>query len=152
VAKGLDESKLRSRHRNAYIALYIIGGLSLLLGLVAELGHVDVLLRVLGGIGWFAAVEGIILIALGYFTMRGSLLALGIALGLYGLETIVIVLAGAFAGIWLRLLILFFLVQGFMALRELKRRQAVGATPASASSSPTASEPSVPRQEQSTTS
>jgi hypothetical protein len=50
------------------------------------------------------------------------------------------------------LLILFFLVQGFMALRELKRRQAVGATPASASSSPTASEPSVPRQEQSTTS
>ena len=46
-------------------------------------------------------------------------------------------------GIWIRLLVLFFLVQGFMALRELKRRQAVGAI---------ASEPSAPRPERPTTS
>jgi hypothetical protein len=151
VAKTLDESKLRSRHRNAYIALYIVGGLTLLLGLVAELGRVDVLLQLFGS-GWVVAAEGLILIVLGYFTMRGSLLALGIALGLYAIDAIATLAIAGIRGIWLRLLVLFFLVQGFMALRELKRRQTVGATPASASSSPTASEPSVPRQEQSTTS
>jgi hypothetical protein len=151
VAKTLDESKLRGRHRNAYIALYIVGGLTLLLGLVAELGRVDVLLQLFGS-GWVVAAEGLILIVLGYFTMRGSLLALGIALGLYAIDAIATLAIAGIRGIWLRLLVLFFLVQGFMALRELKRRHTVGATPASASSSPTASEPSVPRQEQSTTS
>ncbi|MDQ6713635.1 MAG: hypothetical protein M3Z28_10690 [Candidatus Dormibacteraeota bacterium] len=147
----MDETKLRSRHRNAYIALYIIGGLTLLLGLFAELGHVDVLLKLFGS-GWFAAAEGIILIALGYFTMRGSLIALGIATGLYGIETVVVLLAGAFAGIWLRLLILFFLVQGFMALRELKGRQRVAASPVSPTSSPAPTDPSLPRQDSPTTS
>jgi hypothetical protein len=146
VAKTLDESKLRSRHRNAYLALYIVGGLTLLLGLVAELGRVEVLLQLFGS-GWAVAVEGLILIVLGYFTMRGSLIALGIAIGLYTIDAIATVMIAGVRGIWLRLLVLFFLVQGFMALRELKRRQTVAASPASPSSSPAAAEPSVPRQE-----
>jgi hypothetical protein len=146
VAKTLDESKLRSRHRNAYLALYIVGGLTLLLGLVAELGRVEVLLQLVG-IGWAVAVEGLILIVLGYFTMRGSLIALGIAIGLYAIDAIATVMIAGVRGIWLRLLVLFFLVQGFMALRELKRRQTVAASPASPSSSSAAAEPSVPRQE-----
>jgi hypothetical protein len=126
VAKTLDESKLRSRHRNAYIALYIVGGLTLLLGLVAELGRVGVLLQLFGS-GWGVAAEGLVLLVLGYFTMRGSLLALGIALGVYAIDAIATVAIAGIQGIWLRLLVLFFLVQGFMALRELKRRQ-TGAT------------------------
>ena len=142
VAKTLDDSKLRSRHRNAYLALFIVGGLTLALGLVAELGRVDVLLQLFGS-GWIVAVEGLVLLVLGYFTMRGSLLALGIALGLYAIDAIATVAIAGIRGIWLRLLVLFFLVQGFMALRELKRRQAAGAT---------TSEPSVPRQEPPTTS
>lgn len=146
MAKNLDESKLRSRHRNAYLALYIIGGLTLLLGLVAELGRVDVLLQLFGS-GWLVAVEGLVLLVLGYFTMRGSLIALGIALGLYAIDAIATFLIAGVRGIWIRLLVLFFLVQGFMALRELKRRQAVPTTPASESPSPTATEPSVPRQD-----
>lgn len=142
MAKTLDDSKLRSRHRNAYLALYIVGGLTLVLGLVAELGRVDVLLQLFGS-GWIVAVEGLVLLVLGYFTMRGSLLALGIALGLYAVDAIATVAIAGIRGIWIRLLVLFFLVQGFMALRELKRRRAAGTT---------ASEPSVPHPEQSTTS
>jgi hypothetical protein len=149
--KTLDESKLRSRQRNAYLALYIVGGLTLLLGLVAELGRVDVLLQLFGS-GWVVAVEGLILVVLGYFTMRGSLLALGIALGLYAIDAIATVAIAGIRGIWLRLVVLFFLVQGFMALRELKRRQILAASPASPVPSPTASEPAAARQEHPTTS
>jgi hypothetical protein len=138
MAKVLDESKLRSRHRNAYIALYIIGGLTVLLGLVAELGQVDVLLKLLGS-GWIVAAVGLISIVLGYFTMRGSLIALGIAIALYGIDTILILVSGGLAGIWIRALVLYFLIQGFLALRELKRRQthlASPGTPASAAAEP----------------
>ena len=126
MARALDESKLRSRHRNAYIALYVVGGLTLLLGLTAELGRVEVLLQLFGS-GWVVAVEGLILLVLGYFTMRGSLLALAIAMGIYGIDAILTLVASGFQGIWLRALVLFFLIQGFLALRELKRRQTVGA-------------------------
>lgn len=117
MAKVLDESKFRSRHRNAYIALYVIGGLTLLLGLVTALGRVELLPQVF-------AVEGAILIVLGYFTMRGSLLALGIATGLYAIDTTLNVAAGIYQGIVIRVVVLFFLIRGLMALGQLKRRQA----------------------------
>ena len=121
MAKALDESKLRRRYRNAYIALYVIGGLTVLLGLVTALGRVAVLPQVF-------AVEGAILIVFGYFTMRGSLLALGIATGLYAIDGVLTVATGSYQGIVIRVLILFFLIQGLMALRELKRRQTPPAT------------------------
>jgi len=124
MAKVADESKLRSRVRNASIALYVIGGLTLLLGLTAELARVDLLLEMFGS-GWAVAAEGLILIVLGYFTMRGSLLALGIAIAIYAVDAILSLLSGGISGIWLRALVLFFLIQGVIALRELKRRQTV---------------------------
>ena len=117
--KGLDESKLRRRYRNAYIALYVIGGLTILLGLVVALGRVQFLPEVF-------AVEGAILIVFRYFTMRGSLLALGVATGLYAIDGVLTVASGSYQGIVIRLLILYFLVQGLMALRELKRRESMG--------------------------
>jgi hypothetical protein len=129
MAAKLDERKLHGRHRNAYLALYIIGALTLLLGVIAELGRVEVLLQLFGS-GWVVAVEGLVLLALGYFTMRGSLVALGIAIALYALDAISSVLLGGIRGIWIRLLVLFFLVQGFIALRELKRRRAAAEMPA----------------------
>ena len=117
--KALDDSKLRRRYRNAYIALYVIGGLTMLLGLVTALGRVEVLPEVF-------AVEGAILIVFGYFTMRGSLLALGVATGLYAIDGVLTVASGSYQGIVIRVLILYFLVQGLMALRELKRRESMG--------------------------
>ena len=109
-------------YRNAYIALYVIGALTLLLGLITALGRVEVLPQV------FAA-EGVILIVFGYFTMRGSLLALAIATGLYAIDGVLTVVGGSYSGIVIRVLILFFLIQGLIALRELKRRQTVGTSP-----------------------
>jgi len=143
MATAVDDSKLRRRYRNAYIALYVIGGLTLLLALVTALGRIAVLPQVF-------AVEGAILIVFGYFTMRGSLLALAIITGLYAIDGVLTVASGSYQGIVIRVLVLFFLIQGLMAMRELKRRTAV-ASPASPTASPTA-EPSVPRQEPPTTS
>ena len=136
--KQLDDAKLRSRQRNAYIVLYVIGGLTLLLGLIAELGRVDVLLQYFGS-GWFVAVEGAVVIVLGYFTMRGSMIALGIAIALYTLDLFTtLALSGGrgFSGIIVRILVLFLLVQGFMAMRELKHRSAEPAAPPSAAPPP----------------
>lgn len=136
--KQLDDGKLRSRQRNAYIALYVIGGLTLLLGLIAELGRVDVLLQYFGS-GWFVAVEGAVVIVLGYFTMRGSMIALGIAIALYTLDMLTtLALSGGrgLSGIVVRILVLYLLVQGFLAMRELKRRSGVAAAPSSATPPP----------------
>ena len=121
MAKALDDSKLRRRYRNAYIALYVIGALTLLLGLITALGRVEVLPQVF-------AVEGVILIVFGYFTMRGSLLALAIATGLYAIDGVLTVVGGSYSGIVIRVLILFFLIQGLIALRELKRRETTPGT------------------------
>ena len=134
MARQLDERKLRGRHRNAYLALYIIGGLTLLLGVTAEIGRVEALLQLFGS-GWVVAVEGVVLLALGYFTMRGSAIALGIAIVLYGLDALSTVLLGGIRGVWIRLIVLFFLIQGFLAMRELKRR-AASASPGPAPATP----------------
>ena len=145
MAKALDDSKLRRRYRNAYFALYVIGGLTLLLGLVTALARIEVLPQVF-------AIEGAILIVFGYFTMRGSLLALAIATGLYIIDGVLTAAAGSYQGIVVRLLILFLLIQGLIALRELKRRQMSGASPGSAAPTATPVESSMPPQEPPTTS
>src|SRR5256884_4176131 len=138
--KALDQSKPRRRFRNAYVGLYVIGALTILLGLVAALARAQVLPEVF-------AVEGAILIVFGYFTMRGSLLALGIATGLYALDGVLTVAAGSYQGIVIRVLILYFLIQGLIALRELKRRQMSGASPGTAAPRVTPVESSIPPQE-----
>ena len=117
-------------------ALYVVGCLTLFLALITALAPIAVLPLVY-------AIEGALLLAFGYLTMRGSLLALGIATGLYTLEGLLLAAGGRYQGIVLRVLILFFLIQGFRALRELKRRQTPGTTEP---------EPSVPRPERPTTS
>lgn len=121
MAAPVEAQKLRGRVRNAYVALFIIGGLTVLLGLVAELGRVQALLQLFGS-GWFIAVEGLVLLILGYFTMRGSLIALGIAIAIYALDAIASLGLGSISGLGLRLVVLAFLIRGFLALRELKKR------------------------------
>lgn len=126
MASKVDDGKLQARVRYAYSALYIVGGLTVLLGLIAELGRIDALLQVLGS-GWLVAVEGLVMVALGYFTMRGSLIALGIAIAVYAIDAIASLLIGAISGLWIRLLVLALLIRGFLALRELRRRSTGGA-------------------------
>ena len=121
MAAPVEAQKLRGRVRNAYVALFIIGGLTVLLGLVAELGRVQALLQLFVS-GWFIAVEGLVLLILGYFTMRGSLIALGIAIAIYALDAIASLGLGSISGLGLRLVVLAFLIRGFLALRELKKR------------------------------
>src|SRR5438552_18933627 len=106
--KALDDSKLRRRYRNAYIALYVIGGLTMLPGLVTALGRVEVLPEVF-------AVECAILIVFGYFTMRGSSLALGVATGPYAIDGAPTAAARSYQGPGIRLLLLYLRRPGLTA-------------------------------------
>ena len=66
--------------------------------------------------------------------------------GLYIIDGI-LTAAGSYQGIIVRVLILYFLVQGLIALRELKRRQMSGASPGSAAPRATPVESSIPPQD-----
>lgn len=129
-----DVRKLTTRFKTAYWILYIIGGLTVGLGIITELFQVSVLRAILGN-GWIVAAEGAIVLVLGYFTMRRSLLALGIAIGLYAVDAVLTVLAYGLQGVVVRVVILVFLVRGFLALQELRR--------VSASAPPAAGVPTV---------
>lgn len=116
---AVDAAKLRRKHRIAYVMLYVVGGLNVLLGLAA------VLLRLgwAGGLGtgWVTAADGVVMIVLGYFTMRRSLVAFAIAIVLYTVEGILTVAEVGLQAVAIRILILFLLVRGFLALRVLNQ-------------------------------
>src|SRR5260370_31513422 len=84
---GLDATVLSRRYRIAYWVLYIVGGLTLLLGLAAVLSRLTSAAGGLGN-GWVTIAQGSVVLVLGYFTMRGSLAALGIAIGWYVVESL----------------------------------------------------------------
>src|SRR5947207_4235847 len=77
--------KAQKRVRHAWQFIAFIGALSVVLGTVAELGNIDLLQNY---VDWYAVVEGAIFLVLAYFVRRGSLIALGIAIGLYALDTV----------------------------------------------------------------
>src|SRR2546430_2649431 len=75
--------KAQKRVRHAWQFIAFIGALSVVAGTVAELANVDLLQNYFD---WYSVAEGAIFLALAYFVRRGSLIALGIAIGLYALE------------------------------------------------------------------
>jgi hypothetical protein len=131
---GFDPAKLRRRYRIAYLVLYVVGGLTLLLGLATVLFR----LNSAGGVGngLVTIGQGVVVLVFGYFTMRGSLMALGIAIGWYGLESILTVAVIGIQAVPIRAVVLFFLVQGFLALRLLKQQETLDAGSSAPSSDP----------------
>src|SRR5437667_7354752 len=113
-----DIQKAQKRVRHAWQFIAFIGALSVVLGTVAELGNIDLLQNY---VDWYAVVEGAIFLVLAYFVRRGSLIALGIAIGLYALDTVALFATGHFGII--RILILLFLLRSLGAANLLRQHR-----------------------------
>lgn len=118
-----------TRHKNAYLIVYFIAGLNLLLGLLASVFNVALLQDL--GIGFGSIILGLIYLVLGFFVQRQSSLALIMAIvlfitdSLYGV--VLSVLQGGspgIAGLVVRILILVPLFQGVPAIKALKSKSA----------------------------
>lgn len=132
ASSDFDRAKERRWVRIAYWVLYAVGGLTLLLGVAAVLSRVTSAAGGLGN-GWVTSAQGSVFIVLGYFTMRRSVAALGIAIGLYTVESLRTIAVLGLAAAPIRVVVIFFLVQGFLALRRLNQQEKRGLdSPASA--------------------
>jgi hypothetical protein len=105
--------------------IYFIGGLTLLLALVAEFGQVEFLARL--GIDIWSAIDGALFLILGFFVGKRSQVALGLAIALYIGGAAMSIWAGMEAGgrmptsgLVVRVLFLIPMFQGFGAIKALK--------------------------------
>ena len=80
--------------RQAFWLFAIVGGISVALGAVAELGEIG---ELQGLFNWYSVGEGAIFLLLAYFTWRGSLIAAIIGAGLYVLDSILLLITGYFS-------------------------------------------------------
>lgn len=113
-----------TRLKNSAGIVFFVGGLTLLLGLIAELAKVEFLSRM--GFGWISAGIGLAFIALGFGVLKRSLAALIAAVTLYVLDIVLSVVAiaetkGPPTGIVIKVFLLIGMCQGFGAMNDLKR-------------------------------
>jgi hypothetical protein len=101
------------------LIIYTIAGLNIVLGFIAELFQVEFLQAL--GIGVISIGIGLIFLVLGFFTQRRSLIALILALILYGADSLLVLFGGFNFGIFVRIVFLIGMAQGVGAIRELKR-------------------------------
>jgi hypothetical protein len=120
-----DVRKAQKSVRNAYRFIAFIAFLNIGLGALAELGNVDILQSYFD---WFAVGEGAVFLVLAYFIRGGSLVALGIAIGLYALDTVAFFVQGRFPII--RIAILLYLLKAFSSANLLRQQRRLLASPA----------------------
>ncbi len=138
-----------TRHAGAYNMIFVIAALNVGVGLLGALTGAAFFLSL--GIGWASVLTGIVYAILGLFVKRGSIVALGLAVGLFVLDGIALLASGApgssppVGGLVARLFFLLPMLRGFSALRELKEappaRPTRRARPSPASERPPARAP-----------
>lgn len=107
-----------------------IGGLSMIVGAIAELGKVHMLLEM--GVGWVSMVIGAVVIGLGYLVWKSRsvpalIVLLLIVVGDIFLTIIMSVADGgqpAVGGIVIKVFLIVAMVKGFGAIQELKDKEA----------------------------
>jgi hypothetical protein len=115
--------------RNACIAIFIGAGLFILGGILGPVGQffqIDFLNQ--WEFDYGSIIFGAILIMLGFFARKRSMVALGFAVGLYTLDSILVFIS-AISAIGadlltitiLRVCLLIYMFRGFSAIRDLKR-------------------------------
>ena len=117
-----DIKKAQKKVREAWQFIAFIGALNIGVGILAETADITFLLNYFD---WFSVGVGAVFLALAYFIRRGSMVAMGISLGLYTLDTALLFWSGHFAII--RIFILFFLVQGLGSLNLLRQQRKAAA-------------------------
>jgi hypothetical protein len=110
--------------KQSYGILYLIGGLNLVLGLIALLFQVDLLLEI--GMGIYTVIVGSVYLLLAFLVQRKSKIALGIAIGLYGIETILALISGVVSGVVVRVFVIAYIWPGFQAINQLREDDLAG--------------------------
>ncbi len=115
-----------TRFKNAYIMVYLLAGLNLVLGTLALLFQVALLQEL--GIGLGSIIFGLILLVLGFFTQRKSMIALILAIVIFAVDGIAgFVMAASqgypssASGMVVRIFLLIPMIQGVKAMKELRQ-------------------------------
>ncbi|PYQ21472.1 MAG: hypothetical protein DMF79_08135 [Acidobacteria bacterium] len=137
-----------TRHAGAWGMVLAVAILNVAIGLLVELFDVTSMRAI--GAGWGSLLSGLVYGVLAFFVRRRSQVALGLAVGLFILDGIFVLVAGAQAArnppvgsLVARVFFLIPMVRGFAAIRELEQprrvRRSSPSRPASAPSRPVAS-------------
>ena len=117
AAAAAASLKAQKALRQAFWLFVIVGGLSVGLGAVAELGEIS---ELQGLFNWYSVGEGAIFLVLAYFTWRGSLIAAMIGAGLYVLDTVLLLVTGYFSIV--RVAIIIGLARTIMTAYQFRQR------------------------------
>ena len=113
------------RHQAAYNIIFFIAGLNVVLGVIAVLARSKFLYQI--GISEISILFGALFGALGYFTRKGSILALWLAIILFAADGLLGIVSAttqgynpSTAGMISRIFLLLPMIQGISAMREMK--------------------------------
>jgi hypothetical protein len=123
-----DLKKAEKKVRDTWQFIAVIGLLNIGVGILAETAAITALLNYFD---WFSVGVGVVFLILAYFIRRGSMVAMGITIGLYALDTALLFWTGHFAII--RIVILVFLLQGLGSLNLLRKQRQAAAQQGAAS-------------------
>src|ERR1700682_2812911 len=121
-APPADLKKAEKKVREAWQLIAASGVLNIGVGILAEAANITVLLNYFD---WFSVGVGVVFLALAYFIRGGSMVAMGITIGLYALDTFLLFWTGHFA--IFRIIVLVFLVQALGSLNLLRQQRRVAA-------------------------
>ena len=113
--------------KGAYVILFFIAGLNIVLGLIAYLFQAEILQSM--GMGFYSIIFGVVFLVLGRFVRRRSLTALVIGIVVFALDGILGFILTALEGyspnivvVIARAFLLLPMIQGVGAIREIKKQ------------------------------
>ena len=121
-APPADLKKAEKKVREAWQFIAAIGAINIGVGILAEAASITALLNYFD---WFSVGVGVVFLALAYFIRGGSMVAMGITIGLYALDTFLLFWTGHFA--IFRIIVLVFLVQALGSLNLLRQQRRLAA-------------------------
>jgi hypothetical protein len=124
AALPADLKKAEKKVRDAWHLIAAIGVLNIGAGTLAEAANIAPLLNYFD---WFSVGVGVVFLVLAYFIRGGSMVAMGITIGLYALDTALLFWESHFAIV--RIIVLVFLLQGLGSLNLLRQQRKAAAQP-----------------------
>ncbi|NTV00878.1 MAG: hypothetical protein HGA55_07145, partial [Methanoregulaceae archaeon] len=122
-----SSSDPQTRLKNAYLMVYFVAGLNLVLGFISSLFNVEFLQAM--GIGFVSIIYGLVFLVLGFFVQRRSAVALILAIVIFALDGILgffLSIAAGYSpgigGMVARIILLIPMVQGVGAIKALKSK------------------------------
>jgi hypothetical protein len=117
----------QTKLKGAYLMVYFVAGLNLVLGLVSFLFNVEFLQRI--GLGLGSIIFGLVFLVLGFFVQQKSTVALILAIVIFALDGVLGVVLAAFqgynpgsGGLIARIFLIIPMVQGVGAIKALKAK------------------------------